>query len=77
MDWNQIPMHPRQGHYGQMMPMMQANNEFEFLSLMIPHHKEAIATAQRVLECSDRPEMHEFAQDIIAVQTAEIEQMEV
>ncbi len=62
----------RQGHHGQ---MMQANNEFEFLSLMIPHHEEAIATAQRVLESSDRPEMQEFARDIIDVQTAEIEQM--
>ncbi len=59
-----------------MMQMMQANDEFEFLSLMIPHHEEAIDTAQRVLEYSDRPEMKEFAQDIIDVQTAEIEQME-
>ncbi|MBW4485670.1 MAG: DUF305 domain-containing protein [Tildeniella torsiva UHER 1998/13D] len=69
-----MPMHQsgRQGHHGQ---MMQANNEFEFLSLMIPHHEEAIATAQRVLESSDRPEMQEFARDIIDVQTAEIEQM--
>lgn len=59
-----------------MRQMMQANNEFEFLSLMIPHHEEAIDTAQRVLEYSDRPAMREFAQDIIEVQTAEIDQME-
>ena len=87
--WGEGPMHrggwrqgPRQqgqwqGHQQHMMQMMQANNEFEFLSLMIPHHEEAIDTAQRVLEYSDRPEMREFAQDIIDVQTAEIEQMEV
>jgi len=56
--------------------MRQASNEFEFLRLMIPHHEEAVATAQRVLQYSDRPEMQEFAQDIITVQTAEIEQME-
>lgn len=56
--------------------MMQASNEFEFLSMMIPHHEEAIATANRVLEYSDRPEMRAFAQDIIDVQSAEIEQME-
>lgn len=79
MPMNRGPMPMRQGHqghHGQMMPMMQASSEFEFLSLMIPHHEEAVATAQRVLEHSDRPEMREFAQDIIDVQTAEIEQME-
>jgi uncharacterized protein (DUF305 family) len=78
MNRGPMPMHQsgRQGHHGQMMHMMQANNEFEFLSLMIPHHEEAIATAQRVLEYSDRPEMREFAQGIIDVQTAEIKQME-
>jgi len=70
-----LPHNGMQGHHGQMMPMMQASSEFEFLSLMIPHHEEAIATAQRVLEYSDRPEMREFAEGIIAVQTAEIEQM--
>jgi len=76
--WGRGPMHQNrgQGHHGHMMQMMQANTEFEFLSLMIPHHEEAIATAQRVLEYSDRREMREFAQDIIDVQTAEIEQME-
>ena len=76
--WGQGPI--RQGqwqdHHNQMFQMMQANDEFDFLSLMIPHHEEAVATAQRVLENSDRSEMHEFAQNIIAVQTAEIEQME-
>lgn len=75
---DQMPMYQggMPGHHGQMMHMMQANNEFEYLSLMIPHHQEAIDTAQRVLEYSDRPEMREFAQDIIAVQSAEIDQME-
>lgn len=78
MNQGRMPMYQggRPGHYGQMMHMMQANNEFEFLSLMIPHHEEAIATAQRVLAYSDRPEMREFAQGIIDVQTTEIEQME-
>lgn len=88
LNWGQGPMHrggwgrgpmPQHGgaeHHQHMMQMMEANTEFEFLSLMIPHHEEAIAAAQRVLEYSDRPEMREFAQDIIDVQTAEIEQME-
>ena len=87
-DWGQGSMHGGgwgdgstyqgqwQDHHDQMFQMMQANDEFEFLSLMIPHHEEAIATAERVLEYSDRPEMREFARNIINVQTAEIEQME-
>jgi uncharacterized protein (DUF305 family) len=75
----QGPIHRGQqrGHHQHMSQMMQANSEFEFLSLMIPHHEEAVATAQRVLEHSNRPEMREFARNIIDVQTAEIEQMEV
>jgi uncharacterized protein (DUF305 family) len=75
--WGQSPMNQngRHGHHQLMMPMMQASSEFEFLSLMIPHHEEAIATAQRVLEYSNRPEMREFARNIINVQTAEIRQM--
>lgn len=71
MPGRQMPM-----QHGRMMQHMQASNEFEFLSLMIPHHEEAIATAQRVLESSDRPEMRTFAQNIIEVQSAEIEQMQ-
>lgn len=58
-----------------MMNHVQINSEFEYFSQMIPHHEEAIATAQRLLEASDRPEMQAFAQDIIRVQSAEIEQM--
>ncbi|GAB4367010.1 MAG: hypothetical protein Kow00121_04940 [Elainellaceae cyanobacterium] len=64
----------RMGHG--MMNSMSMNSEFEFLSQMIPHHQEAIDTAQMVLERSDRPEMQEFAQAIIRVQTAEIAQMQ-
>lgn len=76
----QWPMGP--GHMGQwqtgtghMMPGMAVSNEFEFLSEMIPHHQEAIDTAQRVLKYSDRPEMRQFAQHIITVQSNEIKQM--
>lgn len=58
-----------------MMQDMQVSDELSYLSLMIPHHEEAIATAQRVLAESKRPEMREFAQAIIDVQSREIEQM--
>jgi uncharacterized protein (DUF305 family) len=63
------------GHMG-MMHDMQVSSEFDYLSQMIPHHQEAVDTARQVLTRSDRPEMKQFAQSIIDVQTAEIEQMQ-
>ncbi|MBD2464745.1 DUF305 domain-containing protein [Oscillatoria sp. FACHB-1407] len=60
---------------GGMMPMQLAS-EFDYLNQMIPHHQEAIDTAQIILERSNRSEMREFAQDIIDVQSTEIEQMQ-
>lgn len=72
----QRPLTQGYRHPGAMMPMMPINSEFEFFSLMIPHHQEAIDTAQRVLEASDRPERRRFAETIITVQTAEIKQMQ-
>ncbi|WP_448563037.1 DUF305 domain-containing protein [Trichothermofontia sp.] len=61
---------------GGMHPSMMVNSEFDYLAQMIPHHQEAIATAQIILARSQRPEMKQFAQTIIKVQSAEIEQME-
>ncbi len=55
---------------------MPVSSEFDYLAQMIPHHQEAIATAQIILERSRRPEMQAFARQIIAVQRAEIEQMQ-
>ena len=64
------------GQQGEMMHGMQVNSELEYLSEMIPHHQEAIDGAKLILERSDRPEMKQFAQDIIEVQTREINQMQ-
>jgi uncharacterized protein (DUF305 family) len=50
------------------MHHMQVSSEF-------PHHQEAIDTAQVILERTSRPEMRQFAENIIQVQTAEIAQM--
>lgn len=63
---------------GMQQPMMgmQVTSEFGYLSEMIPHHQEAIATAQIIAERSDRPEMKAFANEIIRTQTAEIERMQ-
>jgi uncharacterized protein (DUF305 family) len=64
------------GRMGEGMMPMQLASEFDYLSQMIPHHQEAIDTAQIILEQSNRPEMRAFAQNIIHVQSTEIEQMQ-
>lgn len=52
-----------------------ADSEFAYLTQMIPHHEEAVATAQELLARTDRPEMRDFARSIIASQSAQIEEM--
>lgn len=46
-----------------------------FLDEMIIHHEGAVEMAQSVLKSSQRPELRSFAQDIISVQSREIEMM--
>lgn len=58
-----------------MMQSMQVTSEADYLTKMIPHHEEAIATAKLLKAGTNRPEMKKFADDIIRAQTAEIEQM--
>ncbi len=43
---------------------------------MIPHYEEAIISAQRLLQSSNRPEIRQFAQAIISVKTTEVQQMQ-
>lgn len=62
------------GHDMASMRMIQS--EEEFLSSMIPHHQEAIDTANIILEKSTNEELKALAQDIVDGQTAEIAQME-
>jgi uncharacterized protein (DUF305 family) len=52
-----------------------ADYELRFLDAMIPHHQGAVEMAQEVLAKSQRPEMKKLAEDIIAAQNREIEQM--
>jgi uncharacterized protein (DUF305 family) len=54
-----------------------ADDEFDlrFINAMIPHHEGAIAMAQDALSKSQRPEIKQLANDIIASQQAEIDQM--
>jgi len=52
-----------------------ADYDLRFVDAMIPHHQGAVEMAQEVLKKSQRPEMKKLAQDIIAAQNREIEQM--
>ena len=53
------------------------NSEYEFLVHMIPHHEEAIFTANILKENTEREEMKQFAEAIISTQSDEIEQMTI
>jgi uncharacterized protein (DUF305 family) len=73
-----MPMSPEQ-----MQSMMMkgdlgaANAEFDlrFINAMIPHHEGAVTMAEDALSKSKRPEVKQLAQDIIASQQKEIDQM--
>jgi uncharacterized protein (DUF305 family) len=56
-------------------PMMVAS-EFDYLTRMIPHHEEAIATAGILQRGTERDDMRAFAASIIKTQSAEVDQME-
>lgn len=77
------------GHTMAMNPEMQtammmdgdlgkADAEFDlrFIDAMIPHHEGALTMAEQVLEKSDRPELRQVAQNILATQQTEIDQMQ-
>uniref|UniRef100_B8HXZ4 DUF305 domain-containing protein n=1 Tax=Cyanothece sp. (strain PCC 7425 / ATCC 29141) TaxID=395961 RepID=B8HXZ4_CYAP4 len=65
-------------HQGGMMHQMHnITSEFDYLTQMIPHHQEAIDTAKILLARSQRPQMRQFAQEIIQVQSEEIKQMQI
>lgn len=64
------------GMMNEMHAMADIDSEYEYISSMIPHHEEAVASARILRDRTDRAEMREFAQSIIDVQTREIHQME-
>lgn len=70
---NQGNEQSRSGGMGMMSEDMFVTSEREFIEHMIPHHEEAIATAQEVLERGGTtPGMVELANAIITSQTAEV-----
>ncbi len=59
------------------MTMTQpVESEFAFLAGMVPHHEDALRDARLAADRSERAEIRELAQNIIAAQDAEIAQME-
>lgn len=54
---------------------MAVGSEFDYLTRMIPHHEEAIATARILERGTLRQDVRSFAAAIVATQTAEVEQM--
>ncbi|HIK16770.1 MAG TPA: DUF305 domain-containing protein [Leptolyngbyaceae cyanobacterium M33_DOE_097] len=83
-----IAWHSEMGHSMSMSPeqvksMMMtmdlgaADDQFDlrFLNAMIPHHEGAVVMAQDALSKSTRPEIKQLANEIIASQQAEINQM--
>lgn len=64
------------GMMREMHAMADVESEFEYMTRMIPHHQEAVDSARVLRDGTDRPEMRRFAEDIIATQSREIEQME-
>src|SRR3989344_2128079 len=50
-----------------------AEFDLEFIDQMIPHHEMAIMMARMLAAATDRPEMEELADNIIASQSREIE----
>ncbi len=52
-----------------------ANFDEAFLQEMIPHHQIAVMMARMLLSGTNRPEMKQLGQNIIAAQEQEITQM--
>jgi uncharacterized protein (DUF305 family) len=53
----------------------EVTNDEEFINQMIPHHQEAIDTSNIVISKSKNTQIKQFAEDVINVQTSEVNQM--
>ena len=60
------------GHDMSSMGSMTVDSEAAFITGMLPHHQEAVASAEAILAVTERPEVRELAQTIIATQNEEI-----
>jgi uncharacterized protein (DUF305 family) len=70
------PMGPMgMGMMREVHAMADVETEVDYMVRMIPHHQEAVDSARVLLERTERTEMQQFARDIIATQSRQIEQM--
>jgi uncharacterized protein (DUF305 family) len=61
---------------GTPMGAAPADPDVAFIEMMIPHHQGAVAMSRELLETTKRPELQQFARNIIRDQEREIAQME-
>jgi uncharacterized protein (DUF305 family) len=62
-------------NHDMMSAPMNGNPDHDFAAMMIPHHQGGIDMAKLELQCGKDPEMRKLAENIIAAQKKEIEQM--
>ncbi|SHE35350.1 protein of unknown function [Loktanella atrilutea] len=59
-----------------MSPMpVTGDPDHDFMAGMVPHHQSAIDMAHTVLETTDDPQVRALAENILATQQAEIDEM--
>ncbi|WP_378945961.1 DUF305 domain-containing protein [Mesorhizobium sp. ANAO-SY3R2] len=63
-------------HQAMMTVEYSGDADIDFARGMIPHHQAAVDMAKIVLKHGKDPEMRKLAEDVIAAQEAEINQME-
>ena len=56
------------------MPMT-GDPDYDFMAGMVPHHQSAIDMANVVLETTEDPQVRQLAENILATQQAEIDEM--
>ena len=80
-EWYGISYEPRmtrgmQKQVDRLAALSGAEFEIAFMEMMIEHHAKAIREAERCVDRAYHPELEELCEDIIATQSAEIEQMQ-
>lgn len=54
---------------------MQVSSEKDFITMMIPHHQEAVDSSQSILDKVENPELKTFLEGVISQQSQEIQQL--